>query len=91
MGLPTSLSRGKRDESTPEKTGKIRRKSKKPVEEEINSLPPIHHLRLDVKLNLYGSTVKTNDNPFKSTMASITSNRLKKDSNYLIQGKKLER
>lgn len=38
---------------------------------EVNSLPPIHQLRLDVKLNLYGATTKTQDNVFKKTLASI--------------------
>ncbi len=40
-------------------------------EDEVNSLPPIHQLRLDVKLNLYGATTKTQDNVFKKTLASI--------------------
>jgi hypothetical protein len=40
-------------------------------DDEVNSLPPIHQLRLDVKLNLYGATSKTQDNVFKKTLASI--------------------
>jgi hypothetical protein len=42
------------------------------MEDEVNSLPPIHQLRLDVKLNLYGATTKTQDNVFKKTLASIS-------------------
>jgi hypothetical protein len=41
-------------------------------EDEVNSLPPIHQLRLDVKLNLYGATTKTQDNVFKKTLANIS-------------------
>jgi len=53
-------------------------------------LPPIHQLRLDVKLNLYGTT-KTQDNVFKKTMASI--NKKKDDPLMLggINGKKMDR
>jgi len=40
-------------------------------DDEVNSLPPIHQLRLDVKLNLYGATTKTQDNVFKKTLANI--------------------
>lgn len=54
-------------------------------EETTNSLPPIHQLRLDVKFNLYGSTVKTHDNIFKKTLANIGK---KKEENYLVMGKK---
>jgi hypothetical protein len=57
----------------------------------VNSLPPIHQLRLDVKLNLYGATTKTQDNVFKKTMASINK---KKDDIYMISGingKKMDR
>jgi hypothetical protein len=46
--------------------------SKAVIEDESNSLPPIHQLRLDVKFNLYGSTVKTNDNIFKKTLATMS-------------------
>ncbi len=45
--------------------------SKAMIEDEANSLPPIHQLRLDVKFNLYGSTVKTHDNIFKKTVATM--------------------
>jgi hypothetical protein len=45
--------------------------SKAVIEEEASSLPPIHQLRLDVKFNLYGSTVKTHDNIFKKTLANM--------------------
>lgn len=57
----------------------------------MNSLPPIHQLRLDVKLNLYGATTKTQDNVFKKTLASINK---KKEENYMItgiNGKKMDR
>mgnify|MGYP003406166436 CR=1 FL=1 len=40
------------------------------VEDETISFPPIapiHQLRLDVKFNLYSSTVKPQDNVFKKT------------------------
>lgn len=60
-------------------------------EDEVNSLPPIHQLRLDVKLNLYGATTKTQDNVFKKTMASISK---KKEEGYAlggINGKKMDR
>ncbi len=55
------------------------------IEDDSNSLPPIHQLRLDVKFNLYGSTVKTHDNIFKKTVANINK---KKQENYMITGKK---
>ena len=45
--------------------------SKAVIEEEASSLPPIHQLRFDVKFNLYGSTVKTHDNIFKKTVATM--------------------
>jgi len=60
-------------------------------EDEISSLPPIHQLRLDVKLNLYGATTKTQDNVFKKTLASINK---RKEENMIvggINGKKLDR
>lgn len=60
------------------------------MDDEVNSLPPIHQLRLDVKLNLYGATTKTQDNVFKKTMASIK----KKEENFMlggINGKKMEK
>jgi len=60
-------------------------------EDEISSLPPIHQLRLDVKLNLYGATTKTQDNVFKKTLASINK---RKEENMMvggINGKKLDR
>lgn len=60
-------------------------------DDEVNSLPPIHQLRLDVKLNLYGATTKTQDNVFKKTMANISK---KKEENYTlggINGKKMDR
>ena len=60
-------------------------------EDQVNSLPPIHQLRLDVKLNLYGATTKTQDNVFKKTLASINK---RKEENIMvggINGKKLDR
>ena len=60
-------------------------------EDEASSLPPIHQLRLDVKLNLYGATTKTQDNVFKKTLASINK---KKEDTYMItgiNGKKVDR
>ena len=60
-------------------------------DDEVNSLPPIHQLRLDVKLNLYGATTKTQDNPFKKTLASINK---RKEENFMvsgINGKKMDR
>jgi hypothetical protein len=60
-------------------------------DDEVNSLPPIHQLRLDVKLNLYGATTKTQDNVFKNTLASINK---KKEETYMlggINGKKMDR
>lgn len=54
-------------------------------------MPPIHQLRLDVKLNLYGATTKTQDNVFKKTLASINK---RKEENFMvggINGKKMER
>lgn len=59
--------------------------SKAMIEDDSNSLPPIHQLRLDVKFNLYGSTVKTHDNIFKKTVANMNK---KKEENYMITGKK---
>ena len=52
-------------------------------------MPPIHHLRLDVKFNLYGTTAKTHDNVFKKTVASL--NNKKKEENYMIKGKKFDK
>ena len=46
-------------------------------------MPPIHQLRLDVKLNLYGATSKTQDNVFKKTLASINK---KKEENLMLGG-----
>lgn len=60
-------------------------------EDEVNSLPPIHQLRLDVKLNLYGATTKTQDNVFKKTLASMNK---RKEENFMvggINGKKMDR
>lgn len=56
------------------------------MDDEVNSLPPIHQLRLDVKLNLYGATAKTQDNVFKKTIANM-----KKKEDFTIGGKKLEK
>lgn len=59
-------------------------------EDEVNSLPPIHQLRLDVKLNLYGATTKTQDNVFKKTLASIN----KRKDDFMVSGvntKKIDR
>ena len=54
------------------------------------SLPPIHQLRLDVKLNLYGATTKTHNNVFKQTLANMNK---RKDDAFLggINGKKMDR
>lgn len=57
------------------------------IDEDVNSLPPIHHLRLDVKFNLYGSTAKTQDNVFKKTLNNVNQYR-KKEENYMVMGKK---
>jgi len=45
------------------------------LDEDVNSLPPIHHLRLDVKFNLYGTTAKTQDNVFKKTVTNINNHK----------------
>lgn len=58
--------------------------SKAMIDDDSNSLPPIHQLRLDVKFNLYGSTVKTHDNIFKKTVNAYK----KREENYMITGKK---
>lgn len=50
----------------------MKKKKEQSTEDEVNSLPPIHQLRLDVKLNLYGATAKTQDNVFKKTYANIS-------------------
>lgn len=52
-------------------------------------MPPIHQLRLDVKFNLYSSTVKPHDNVFKKTHPNhaLGPDR-KKAENYQIVGKK---
>ncbi len=69
-------------------------KNKKRADQQSNEdevLPPIHQLRLDVKLNVYGATTKTQDNVFKKTMASINK---KKEDTYMItgiNGKKVDR
>jgi hypothetical protein len=57
------------------------------MDDEVNSLPPIHQLRLDVKLNLYGATTKTQDNVFKKTLATMK----RKDENFMIGGKRMEK
>jgi hypothetical protein len=73
--MPNSNSVNKQTErdDTPEKSMKIKNKKKidQSNEDEVNSLPPIHQLRLDVKLNLYGATTKTQDNVFKKTLANM--------------------
>lgn len=86
---PTSHSKGKNDETTPEKYPMKKKKTKKNglIDEDVNSLPPIHHLRLDVKFNLYGSTAKTQDNVFKKTLNNVNQYR-KKEENYMVMGKK---
>lgn len=99
FGMPHSSSINKPTEhdDTPEKS--IKAKNKKKVEvpvnatnnvDEVNSLPPIHQLRLDFKLNVYGATTKTQDNVFKKTLASMG----KKKEDYPIvgiNGKKMDR
>ena len=89
--MPHSNSKGKNEE-TPEKYTIKKKKTKKNnlIDEDVNSLPPIHHLRLDVKFNLYGSTAKTHDNVFKKTMVHSNTHK-KKDENYMIMGKKYEK
>jgi len=69
---------------------KIKKKRAEQLEDEVNSLPPIHQLRLDVKLNLYGTTSKTQDNVFKKTVAIINK---KKEEHMIvgINGKKMDR
>jgi len=68
-----SINKATEHDETPEKSIKPAKKGRKEHanDDEVNSLPPIHQLRLDVKLNLYGATTKTQDNVFKKTLASI--------------------
>lgn len=69
----------------------MKKKKEQSTEDEVNSLPPIHQLRLDVKLNLYGATAKTQDNVFKKTYANISK---KKEETFMIggiNGKKLDK
>jgi hypothetical protein len=66
------LNKAVEHDDTPEKSTKIKKKNRGDhMDDEVNSLPPIHQLRLDVKLNLYGATTKTQDNVFKKTVATI--------------------
>lgn len=94
MPHSNSINKATEHDDTPEKSGKIKHKKRgeqQSTEDEVNSLPPIHQLRLDVKLNLYGATTKTQDNVFKKTMASINK---KKEDVYMINGingKKMDR
>lgn len=81
-------------DDTPQKSTKFKKKNRgeqQMNDEEVNSLPPIHQLRLDVKLNLYGATTKTQENVFKKTIASI--NKRKQETFMLggINGKKMDR
>ena len=73
---PSSHSKGKNDD-TPKKHTLKKKKTKKNglLDEDVNSLPPIHHLRLDVKFNLYGTTAKTQDNVFKKTVTNINNHK----------------
>jgi serine/threonine protein kinase len=94
FGMPHSHSINKATEhdNTPEKSMKIKKKrgAEQMNEDEVNSLPPIHQLRLDVKLNLYGATTKTQDNVFKKTLASIN----KRKDDFMVSGinaKKIDR
>ncbi len=66
---PNSILKKNNNEETPEKNSIKKKKTKRNelLEDEVNSLPPIHQLRLDVKFNLYSSTVKPQDNVFKKT------------------------
>ena len=69
---------------------KKKRGEQQMMEDEVNSLPPIHQLKLDVRLNLYGATTKTQDNVFKKTLASINK---RKQENFMvggINGKKMD-
>lgn len=94
FGMPHSHSINKATEhdDTPQKSMKPKKKRPEHTnDDEVNSLPPIHQLRLDVKLNLYGATTKTQDNPFKKTLASINK---RKEQNFMvsgINGKKMDR
>lgn len=77
--IPQSPIKGRNNEETPEKQTIKKKKTKKNnlIDEEVNSLPPIHHLRLDVKFNLYGSTAKTHDNVFKKTLGNLNPSKRK--------------
>lgn len=89
-----SINKATEHDDTPEKSikvGKKKRGVEQTNEDEVNSLPPIHQLRLDVKLNLYGSTTRTQDNVFKKTLANINK---RKEENFMvggINGKKMDR
>ena len=87
-----SINKATEHDDTPEKSLKVKKKRGEQVnEDEVNSLPPIHQLRLDVKLNLYGSTTRTQDNVFKKTLASINK---RKEENFMvggINGKRMDR
>lgn len=92
MPHSSSINKQTENDDTPEKSMKVKKKKidNTSNDDEINSLPPIHQLRLDVKLNLYGATTKTQDNVFKKTLASIG----KKKEEYVINGingKKMDR
>ena len=93
MGMPhsSSISKPTEHDETPErnKPGKTKKRGGG-EEEEVVSLPPIHQLRLDVKLNLYGATTKTHNNVFKQTLANMNK---RKDDAFLggINGKKMDR
>ena len=94
IGMPHSHSINKPTEhdETPEKPmKKPKKRAEHSNDDEVNSLPPIHQLRLDVKLNLYGATTNTQNNVFKKTLASINK---RKEENFMvsgINGKKMDR
>ena len=86
-----SINKPTEHDDTPEKTMKPKKKRPDHIDDEVNSLPPIHQLRLDVKLNLYGATTNTQNNVFKKTLASINK---RKEENFMvsgINGKKVDR
>jgi hypothetical protein len=89
FGMPhsSSINKATEHDDTPEKSLKIKNKKRGEVEEDASSLPPIHQLRLDVKLNLYGATSKTQDNVFKKTLVGMK----RKEEAYLVAGKKMDR
>ena len=90
MPHSSSINKPTEHDETPERRKPKKRQPEHMTEDEVISLPPIHQLRLDVKLNLYGATTKTHDNVFKKTLANMNK---RKDEQFLggINGKKMDR